>query len=693
MTLQEFLDILPQVDQAKHPIQAAAGTWASYRAEPNPRFVAPPLRDDEAITPGGTSVVILSAPGAVGKSTTGQEIALRKGAPFVDLASRRVGSDGAAGLIFNLFGPNGVQSAFEELRAGGLFLVVDSLDETRLGSGEANFYAFLQDLAAQFSQPAQMPAALLLARTDTADWIQLCLEEFGLRVARYAIDFFDDQAARAFVKSYVNDPTVTSSVAFNQALDGLLNGVRTAVGDPAGQENLARSVIGYAPVLEAVSRYLLDEENRRNYYRLLQALQREAREWELLLRVAEALLTREQEKVSEQAKLKLQNLTGDWSHWEGLYQPDEQVLRLLARRFGLANPVLPPDLPAILRDGYETLVGQALTDHPFLGSVDGLHPVFGEYLYARMLGDPHGPISTADARGREVLRSGNYLPTRALGRFVHALTSRRGPPAVRPGDLGFVYESLLSDQERPGDVAFTLRTGKPLGENYASIHVAGTPLNFVVTGSQDPIWFWRRLTHASLSVESEVQLGLAGGEFRLGPAVDVECRTLSCPGELRVFGADSEDEEVALIAESFEPMGRSPVIRGTRFYVRGGTVPWPWSAHRGDEPSSPGATQAVIDAYNHLARILLWFRAQGHEGIGRVDDLVEVAAAGATLIARQLVDYCAMRGLIERQDKLYMLRGDVIASYGINYTDLKRRTLRQPVIELLSAFLSQRDRQ
>ncbi len=382
MTFEQFLGLLPEVKAESYPIQDVAKPWAEYVTEQTPRFVAPPLLGERPIVPGQTSAVILSAPGAVGKSTVGREVARRRRAPLVDLAARKVGHYAAVGLITHMFGPPQAALAFAELAGGTLLLVVDALDETRLGSGEANFDAFLEDLGTVFKGPRPAPSVVLLARTDTADWIDLFLtEELRVPVARYSVDFFEEDAAREFVVRYVRwrsaNTVATDSQPFVRARDELLEGIKGAVADDGGDGRLTRSVTGYAPVLEAVSEYLLEEENRRNYHRLLQALLREAREWELLLQVSEVLLDRERQKVARQCRDRLAPLAAGWAEWDSLYSPEEQFQRLLASRFKMPQPSLPPGLPVPLRQQYEEVVQAALFDHPFHGSVDGLHPLFG----------------------------------------------------------------------------------------------------------------------------------------------------------------------------------------------------------------------------------------------------------------------------------------------------------------------------
>ena len=699
MTFDEFLVALPKAQPASRPIEAAAVGWASYVNAPNPRFVAPPLHSDNPIVTGRTSVVLVSAAGAVGKSTLGKEIARRTGAPLVNLATRKVGSDAAVGLITKMFGAAAAPLVFSELADGTSLVVLDALDETKVGSGDGNFDAFLEDLASLVKAERSRPVFVLLARTETADWIEYFLvENRRIPLARYAIDYFAEEAAREFVDRYAKDrasragfgPVEPDSTPFRQARDGLLEGIKREVAtDEQGEDALVRSVVGYAPVLEAVGEYLLEEESRKNYHRLLQALKQKGREWELLLQVAEALLQREQQKMASKIREKLEPVAGArWSQWDQLYLPEEQFHRLLARRFKLHQPTLPVTLPPDLRHEYERSVEHALDEHPFRGSALGLHPVFGEYLYARVLADPTGAAFPGGDRVREVLKGENYLPTRALCRFVLTITARTAQPRIAAGDFGFLYESILSDQEKPGDVWLVLSAIGSGDDHHGWLLAHGQVIDFRVTDTEKGIWFWRRLAYMHASVRCGVELGFPGGEFGLGPSVDLECSTISCPAlEMRVYlGNDNEEDEVVLVARTFERMGRAPGVHGKHFVVRGETVPWPWSAHQDRDSMSVHASEKVVEAYNHLARILLWFRASGYRQMARVDDLVEKVAPGGTRRAKALLGFCVDQGLI-RPGRVYVLNDDTLARYQINYADLKRRVLREPVIRLLEDFL------
>jgi hypothetical protein len=438
-------------------------------------------------------------------------------------------------------------------------------------------------------------------------------------------------------------------------------------------------------MLRAISDYLVDDERRKNYHRLLQALQREGREGDLLAQAAEDILDREQEKRISDLKGRFMSAPAPFEDWDRLYTRQEQIERLLALRFGLQPPPPPSEVPAPLRQEYQEAITQALEEHPFRGSVEGLHPVFGEYLYAWLLADP---AWREESRARESLRTSTFLATPALAWFLLALTSRSHKPSVAASDFGFLYESLQSQEQRPGDV--TIRIGDASEDELSVwVNTRGRILEFSGVEANEGLWLWRRLAFAHVGVGCEVTLGAPGGEFALGPGVYLDCSRLRFPAaDYRIYsGGGADDDAVTLVADDLEGMARAPVVLGTDFAVSGNSVPWPWSDYSGPSPDRAANEEELRAAYNHLARILLWFRAGGYPEIARVDELVIKAAAGRSPTAQALLEFCVDKGLILR-GRLYTLNEDALTQLGINYTDLRGRVLREPVKALLREFLS-----
>src|SRR2546426_5097856 len=132
VSLQEFLD---KVARSTAPPPLAGGKPSSVTdvTRANPRFVEPPLREEKAITP-GASVVLLQAPAAVGKSTLAAEIARRQGASLWNLAEPGfyVASGTFQGTLAAAYGPGQLATVNALLDSGQLLVVLDALDEAEV---------------------------------------------------------------------------------------------------------------------------------------------------------------------------------------------------------------------------------------------------------------------------------------------------------------------------------------------------------------------------------------------------------------------------------------------------------------------------------------------------------------------------------------------------------------------------------
>ena len=205
---------------------------------------------------------------------------------------------------------------------------------------------------------------------------------------------------------------------------------------------------------------------------------------DLFLRVAQELLDREQGKFVAAAREKLKQRAEGFSGWEQMYSREEQCRRLLSRETGvpLREP-LPRELPDALRDGYETLVNQALHEHPFIG----LSP-YEEYLRAYFL-----VYETDDIDG---VNSSSFLIS-----YTYRRRSWRG--ACLPCLRG---ESSSRGQPR---ISGRVVVGAPRTRGIASYRREGTGSNIAVhadgaswipeirlTETQRGLWFWRRLDRA-----------------------------------------------------------------------------------------------------------------------------------------------------------------------------------------------------
>ncbi len=113
LSFDELLALLPSCPGPDAlPTPCADLSLPGYVTSSLPEFVPPRLTELEATSPGRPQVVVLSAPGAVGKSTLAREVSYARKAPLWDLARY---DSFARGTLVGALGP-----AFEFLRDSAL---------------------------------------------------------------------------------------------------------------------------------------------------------------------------------------------------------------------------------------------------------------------------------------------------------------------------------------------------------------------------------------------------------------------------------------------------------------------------------------------------------------------------------------------------------------------------------------------
>lgn len=719
-TLSELLDLLPVVQQA--PPLVGEREAVRYVETANPLFVEPGLVEGSAIVPGTTSVLILSAPAAVGKTTLAKEIARRTKAPLWDLAKLQVGSHSFLGTLTASVGAAALADVLDRLGAGRFLVVLDALDEAHLRAGTGNFDAFLEEVAQLCKAPRARPVLVLLARAENAEDAATWFELQEVPFAHFQVDFFDQPRANEFIDRRLDSlfdqrerrrAHRVHRGPFCEARDVVFQRVFDLLGlastDDPWLSDTARRFVGYAPVLDAVSEFLCDDDN----YRELKNRVAESPPlpshgsssvWEFLIGIVDEILKREQGKVIAMLRERLGAAAErlNWSDWESLYSPDEQRLRVLTAAFNEpAPPLLPTSLPGDLREGYEqALLGQ-IREHPFRGDDNGFaNAVFREDLYAWHLihGDTHRRTAT-----RERMERPTYLPTPV---FARSLLTRAGgdEPEVDAEDLGALYESLRSQASVNGNLLLDLYEDRVEGAIYGEVSALddddSARVTFRLRVSPSGLSFPRRLSNATISVTCDVVLGREGRELVLGPDVTVECGRLRILGDpIRVETGRNGDRGngVILFADSCEHLMAAPQVVGSGgLAVRWDVVRYPWVQYATPAPSF-GADQhpGFAEAYAVFRRVLLAFRGcPGLPGeLVRAKLVVDhhVVGKAASALASDLFQAMIEDRLIDERGRLYVLNRARVAELGISRDEVRLgTTVSGGVLGFLQRFLQAR---
>ncbi len=331
-------------------------------------------------------ILLVSAVGASGKSTTAQALAFASSLPILDLAKHKpVGDATLTGIVTSAYPIERVGSVLEGLSKGTHGIIIDGIDEGRSKTTEQAFEAFLDDLI-KLSKGASATTIVVFGRSQVLLSTWLYFAENGADVGLIRIDPFSLEQARGYIDAYVPERKVAQQVTYEQARDGVLQMLGTAF-TPSGEDSDSfLSFIGYPPVLDAIATLLRTEQN---YHRIIQALSDDAdddMEVTLLIRIGDFLLRREKNekalpnfiqdllaKVDPKLSREMEQV---------LFNKEEQCARILALALGEEFPLqVVPDVA--LNEEYEKALASWLQEHPFLDGERVRNAVFEAIAVAR----------------------------------------------------------------------------------------------------------------------------------------------------------------------------------------------------------------------------------------------------------------------------------------------------------------------
>jgi hypothetical protein len=451
---------MPRLASAIVPTASDRDGWLVDSQE-DAAFVEPTLKVRHG-DPFNARVLIVAAPGAVGKSTFARSISAQANAVLVDLAQTEpLGGNFFVGGIANAFG----YQTLAEIASGQIALVIDALDEAQLRSGTEGFAAGLEDLSKIVQSPSALPATLL-GRATAAEEAWLILEEAGLSPCLLEIEYFDDKQSAEFIRRRL--PVIANSREATRAafakhgekfVELAFATRKKLTSTPGGDE---QRFAGYAPVLDAICTYALDESDLNPATRLANVGAENP--VNLISQISSSILEREQVKFTQQ----IDTPPADIDIF-ALYTPDEQRGRLAAILFGSEIPAGPSISDSTFRQTYDSMVSEFMPQHPFLHPSGGpSNAAFAAILLVWAIMTKRG----ASAARRALMGT----PTLGSGLFfeIYAAWLKQSEAAsLALEDVGFLYNSFASQAaqgERP-----SLDVSAEPGDTTAEIEFEMTP--------------------------------------------------------------------------------------------------------------------------------------------------------------------------------------------------------------------------
>lgn len=414
LTIENFWK--PRLGVLQQSSNALVRGW-SFEKNGLSTFREAPLSTNADLTTEGaeqtSTILLISAPGAVGKSTLARQVAYATGAVYIDLAEADpVGGNTLSGGLVK-------SDLYSAWQAQSTAVLIDGLDEARLRVTQEAFKVFLDDIA-QLAKGRAIPTALF-GRTGAIQDTWILLDD-SADVAVLEIGYYGRDASIDFANAQLRDmrPDTHHADAERRAISVLLERLR------AQTESDGDRFAGYAPVLRAVARRVADVGNPAALISEIVSGEKPV----TLKTVVDDILNRERSKLS--------GLQFDDPALGGaLYSPGEQLDRLVARRYGINPPSMPP-MSAKDAQTYSRALENWVSEHPFLdGGTETSSAVFDAVISTHALRSS----SAAEFATQKELRRG-AAANPFLSEFYIQEGSAEAPLFLPPEHVGILYSSL-----------------------------------------------------------------------------------------------------------------------------------------------------------------------------------------------------------------------------------------------------------
>ena len=615
-------------------------------------------------SPDRAPLLLVSAPGAVGKTTLAKQIAFHTGSIYLDLGA--AGPVGDHTLSGGLFRSGLTQHWLDD----NIAILIDGLDEARLRVTQEAFEAFLCDVA-QLSKGRQL-ATVLFGRTRAIEDAWLVLDDQGVESAVLEIGYFEPQAATEFSTELVSE-----SCSTDRHLHVRLEAVRLLLSRLRQQtEQDGDRFTGYAPVLVAVA----DRVTKARNPGALVAGIKSGSMSVTLQSVIDAILDREHSK--------LQSLTFDDSALtSALYQPAEQMDRLVVKRYGTPKPLAVAAMSSDDEEVYERALATWVPEHPFLGgSGDSPSVVFDAAITAHALGSSR---ASEAALRREFGRDANPFLSLFYPSGTGPSPSESLPLGLPAEHIGVVYASVRArltlsetgnllvterDEVEPGSALPHLDVEISITKNDQERHER---LIKFVSEQSAPIRIGPHLADAEIEVpKGRIEIG-NGTRVRLVAPVTIECREMKLSAEEFIVEAsrrESYASAVVLYAEEVDAsIADIPKLRGNvEFCVSWpGAHAYPWSKFAVE--MEPVDDYRIKEGLQRLRRFITAFRARGKDKLARIKDKIESPRMTKGL-GRTMLDALMRESVVYIDGKLYVLDASALGRVvGVTYMDCQKQ--------------------
>ncbi|MEQ9743588.1 hypothetical protein ABRQ05_04670 [Pectobacterium actinidiae] len=619
-------------------------------------------------------IILISAPGAVGKSVMARELSNQTGAIYLDLSQ-------ASTIAGNyLIGGLANKDILNEWNEGTAGLVIDSLDEARLRVTQNSFEDFLEDVNSVSKRNAN--PIIIFGRVGIIEETWLILSDVhGIDCPVFDIEFFNEDEASLFIlesikglsekyfsnNDYKHLPTALRDhyPVYEKSVSEIVASLREVSG------NESTRFFGYAPVLDAVSKVVGTISNPSRISDEMASIL----SGELLLNICKAILSREQGKLTTQLSEKFESFK------DNLYTADEQLNKLACHILNIEpipiHSVLTSDLVSV----YDDAVNSMLPQHPFLDGAGRkcASSVFEACVLAHALQSGKSNIAKA---ARNYCLSGRITPNPFLFDFFVEALPEEGSSKISSEYVGLLFDSALSKLKNSDNATlivndnddFSLNIEFILNEDdvFKEIEFSSDGYGVLLLGS--------KVGNVFVNTDSSDVEFSSSDQLELFSPVSISCDNLIIHSEriiVKSVKSDAANTNVILEAKNFKsdkPVN-VPIVRpGSELYVSWpSSEAYPWSAFS-SKFSDDESSGRVADTLRVFRRIVMAFRSHSKGRLARLQDKINHVRMLRDVDGRALLSKLISDGVISAESHMYYLEPNKLGSVtGASFLDVNKK--------------------
>ena len=657
----------------KYPINEKVSDYLGYTEE-SIFFIEPTVQDvkiNNKLPTKGSKFVLFSAPGATGKSTLARHISQKYNALYWDLSKVKLGTNSFIGTVLSAVGNENFSKYISDLSNSRAFLVIDALDEAEIVSGRNMLNNFILEINENINDCVS-PCIVLLSRTETAQFIVSLCSEHRIALNHYEIGFFSEDKSKEFLQKSIDAKTKADF----ECIETYYHAVSEHISESEGT-----SLLGYAPVLEAIAKNIKENNNRS---KLTSNLTSKQSYISIISKIMDSLLKREHEKVKDAFIKGHSEKYPYFTNWDNVYSEEEQLNRIMSYILldDPTNDIRCDFLPDDMIDDYYTIIESFIPQHPFITNsisrnkaIDFTGPAFRDYSLVRLL------LSNEPSYAFLYLEESinrHYIPSRIFYDYYKMICVG----TVYSDHLSYLYDSFKSratakeyanmqcmqidGNEINAEVFFEMNSQN---ENNSNLN-PNESFNLVVNNNRIVL---SQCSNVTINLPNALlQIGLKNSTCRIQNA-SIICKKIEWSANTIIFESFSDDSCLLVCKEPISPGTRPdfdvkdakniyidiPNIKD--FYK---LIPYKFNFDSTDKVEP-------VKFANALRMIMFEFRTHKKDTLAKDADRIDNVIVGSSEFKKSVLEFLLYKKIVFRAEHLYKIDLERMNNAKLNYLDLR----------------------